>query len=816
MSMNIAVTGLNAATTDLNVISDNIANVNTTGFKSSRAEFGDMVNSAYNANGMGVLLEKTTQNFGQGSIATTGKDLDLAISGTGFFQLKTSDGDTVYSRAGAFTKSSAMGLNPLDPNDTGTGYSYLVNNQSQYLLGYGTVVSDPIATTKIKFDDLVLNQNASSPSATFSASDASSYNYATSLTTYDSEGVNHELQTFFRRVNTTTTLNTTNITINNSAAMPATKIAWNIYSLLDGKLSPSGQTLPPLTTSVVADTFTPANGQPSMTLVFDGAVGASQNPVGYITYTINSTTGSVVGTYVANTDVNQSLVFDLGRNATLSPSVRFTATSIGNSFISGIGTVADGSAATRSIAGAPDQLLRIDLSSMASKKTDTVGVSLNLASVQPRTEASSLLKYDITLENKSGLLVAPSANFSTSMLIYDGQGSSHTLKTVFKSVNVTAPVPPAATSTATIPATTDTNTWNVTYYLLDSNGVQRQVYDGGVWTFSDVNKPTFQGTLSGAAGTTFTPSSTGIKSIAFSSNDLGTGAPGFVATVSLDDVKIINPPSTSAKSNVNRLLATSLTADPAPINGQPPSMDPSIPANYNFTTATTVYDSLGNSHTMNLYFRKVADNNWTVYAQLPDVSTLANKIGSLTFDTTGNLLAVRDAFGFVNPDPAKAELMNILDIRFPNGSTPQNIAIDISKVTQFDSKSVTNSITQNGYKDGILNNVSVDAEGKIIAKYDNDKSQEMGQIALARFTNRDGLKRVGDNNWVQTSDSGEPVLRTPGTGSGKLVINALESSNVDLTQQLVSMISAQRNFQANAQVITTNSTLYQSILGATR
>lgn len=810
MSMNIAVTGLNAASTDLNVISDNIANVNTTGFKSSRAEFGDMVNSAYNANGMGVLLQKTSQNFSQGSIATTGKDLDLAISGTGFFQLKTSDGQIVYSRAGAFTQSEAMGLNPLDPTDTGTGYSYLVNNQSQYLLGYGTTISDPIATTKIKFDDLVLNQNATAPTAAFSASDASSYNYATSLTAYDSEGVNHELQTFFRRV-TGLSSATTIPTINNASAMPAAAnaITWNVYNLLDGKLSPSGQTLPPLTTTVGGDTFTPNNGQPAMTLVFDGS-STSKNPVGYITYTINSTTGSVIGTYVANSDINQSSVFDLGRNATLSPSLRFTATSIGTTFISGIGTVADGSAATRSIAGAPDQLLRIDLSSMASKKTDYVGVDLNLASVQPREEASTLLKYDITMENKSGLGVAPSASFSTSMLIYDGQGSSHTLKTVFESVNLPAG---GVTGTATVPATTDNNTWNVTYYLLDSNGVQRQVYDGGVWTFSDVNKPTFNGTLS---GTSFTAGGSAITSIAFSSNDLGTGAPGFVATVSLDDVKIINPASASAKSNVNRLLATSLTADPAPINGQPPSMDPSIPANYNFTTATTVYDSLGNSHTMNIYFRKVADNNWTVYAQFPDVSTLANKIGSLTFDTTGHLLAVRDAFGYSNPDPAKADLMNVLDIRFPNGSTPQNIALDLGEVTQFDSQSVTNSITQNGYKDGILNGVSIDAEGKIIAKYDNDKTQEMGQVALARFVNRDGLKRIGDNNWVQTSESGEPVLRIPGVGSGKLVVNALEGSNVDLTQQLVAMISAQRNFQANAQVITTNSTLYQSILGATR
>lgn len=768
MSMNIAFTGLSAATTDLTVISDNIANVNTTGFKASRAEFGDLVNTASEVNGMGVRLIRTSQSFSQGSIATTTNNFDLAIAGDGFFQVKMANGETAYTRAGAFTQSEAMGLNPFDWQDSGTGYSYLVNNKTEYLVGYGSVVSDPIATTQVKFDDLILNKNASQPTAPFDPSDRSSYNYATSLTVYDSEGVNHNLKTYFIRT--------------------ANASEWHTYNLLDGKLSPTGQVLPQVDANGNL-TNTPI---PSGTLNFDLTGKLVQNT------SYDPATGTMK-IYTPG-DENSgfiSLAFDLGRNATLAPTLRVAATQEGDTFISGVGTVANGSDVTRSVAGSPDQLLRIELASMAPKKTDEVGINLNLASAQERTEASTLLKFDILMENKNGLAASP-VEFSTSTLIYDGSGNAHTLKSVFTPTDAGGNL-----------SAVDSNIWTVKHYLLGPSGEVRnngQAYAGGTWQLSDVNEPK---RLDAGALTDADP-------IQLSKDALGTGDPGFVIAVDFSDVKIISPPNSDTKSSIGRVLATSLTADPPPKDGLAPTLDPSIPSNYNYTTATTIYDSLGNPHTMNLFFRKIADNNWTVYAHLPDVSTLASKIGSLTFDTKGNLLAVRDTFGYVSPDTAQADIMNILDVRFPNGSTPQNVAVDFGGVTQFDSTSVTNTIIQNGYKDGTLTGVSVTAEGEIIAKYDNDQRQVMGQASLAKFTNPESLHRIGDNNWTATEKSGEPVFRKPGVGVGKLVSNALEGSNVDLTQQLVAMISAQRNFQANAQVITTNSTLYQAILSSSR
>ena len=114
---------------------------------------------------------------------------------------------------------------------------------------------------------------------------------------------------------------------------------------------------------------------------------------------------------------------------------------------------------------------------------------------------------------------------------------------------------------------------------------------------------------------------------------------------------------------------------------------------------------------------------------------------------------------------------------------------------------------------GNLSRVEADESGNIVASYSNGKTQIMGQVVLARFANIQGLKRIGDNNWIETQDSGAAITGKPGNGTlGQVIAGALEGSNVELTKELVDMITAQRGFQANAQVINTTGTLYQAIL----
>ena len=186
-------------------------------------------------------------------------------------------------------------------------------------------------------------------------------------------------------------------------------------------------------------------------------------------------------------------------------------------------------------------------------------------------------------------------------------------------------------------------------------------------------------------------------------------------------------------------------------------------------------------------------------------------MGRLTFDSRGILIKATDNSGYT--DPQDNTLMNIFGISFGNGAGRQNTELNFADTTQFDSQSITNSLNQNGYTMGSLSIVEADESGNIVASYSNDQSQIMGQVVLARFAKTQDLKRVGDNNWIATQESGQAIVGKPGYGSlGQLVVGALEGSNVELTKELVNMITAQRSFQANTQVINTSGTLYQSIL----
>jgi flagellar hook protein FlgE len=122
-------------------------------------------------------------------------------------------------------------------------------------------------------------------------------------------------------------------------------------------------------------------------------------------------------------------------------------------------------------------------------------------------------------------------------------------------------------------------------------------------------------------------------------------------------------------------------------------------------------------------------------------------------------------------------------------------------------------LTQNGFTSGRLSGVDIDDTGIVRARYSNGQTKTLGQVALADFSNPQGLRPLGNSSWAESFSSGVPLLGTPGSGSlGVIQSGALEGSNVDLTSELVSMITAQRNFQANAQVITTADTVTQSII----
>ena len=221
------------------------------------------------------------------------------------------------------------------------------------------------------------------------------------------------------------------------------------------------------------------------------------------------------------------------------------------------------------------------------------------------------------------------------------------------------------------------------------------------------------------------------------------------------------------------------------------------PTTYNSSTALTVYDSLGNSHIMSLYFRKTAANAWNVYAGLDGAAPGA--ASAMTFTSAGAV----NTGGTVGP------------LAFPvtTGANALSITLDMTTATQFGSTFGVNSMTQDGYTSGRLSGLSISTEGVIQGRYSNGQSRDLGQIVLTNFANPNGLQSLGANQWSETAVSGQPLIGAPNSGSlGALQSAAVEESNIDLTGELVNMITAQRNYQANAQSIKTQDAIMQTLV----
>lgn len=237
---------------------------------------------------------------------------------------------------------------------------------------------------------------------------------------------------------------------------------------------------------------------------------------------------------------------------------------------------------------------------------------------------------------------------------------------------------------------------------------------------------------------------------------------------------------------------------------------PPVTPRTTYGTSLTTFDSQGNEFPVNLYFVKVADtatNNWEVYDSLTAATPIQDVSGTptsliLKFDSSGTLIS-----------PTAAALPKIT-IPTTGGITPDIVAtLDISKVTQFASSSAVIGITQNGYTAGDLTGVSIDQKGILTTTYSNGQTQRLAQISLADFRNPQGLAPISGGAWVETFTSGQAIQGKPLEGKfGELRPGALEESNVDLTAELVAMMTAQRSYQANVQTIKTQDQAVQALV----
>lgn len=261
--------------------------------------------------------------------------------------------------------------------------------------------------------------------------------------------------------------------------------------------------------------------------------------------------------------------------------------------------------------------------------------------------------------------------------------------------------------------------------------------------------------------------------------------------------------------------------------------DPNDPASYNSSTSVTTYDSLGNPHTMTQFFEKTGPNSWNMHVlidgrAIDDPTTDTPTTIPLTFTSAGKLdlgalgsatlpAGVTVDNGILSFDawaPAAKDTTQEPPVWLGSGAdSPQTFTLDMRDATQYANAFAVTKVAQNGYTTGELSGIEIDDTGTIFARYTNGQSKVQGQVILADFANVQGLTPVGKTQWVQSLESGEPV-RNPGrTGTlGAIQAGALEDSNVELSDQLVNLIVAQRNYQANAKTIETNSAITQTII----
>lgn len=280
-----------------------------------------------------------------------------------------------------------------------------------------------------------------------------------------------------------------------------------------------------------------------------------------------------------------------------------------------------------------------------------------------------------------------------------------------------------------------------------------------------------------------------------------------------------------AKATTSGNMTANLTSTHNVITG---AFDPQKPDTYSFVNNMTTFDSLGNRHNINVYFVKTAEdatggNTWSVYtkdssATLQDASkpfdptdpAAASIRGTMVFDTNGALKNVTPTGGATST----TDFNMTIPMGVVNGAPAQNFALNVAGSKQ--QNTGTDSIVaqnQTGYAAGEFTGFQINSNGSVVGTYSNQQTQLLGQIVMVNFANPEGLSSEGDNVWKETLSSGNPILGTAGSGGfGTLTSGALESSNVDLSKELVNMIVAQRNYQSNAQTIKTQDQILQTLV----
>ena len=317
---------------------------------------------------------------------------------------------------------------------------------------------------------------------------------------------------------------------------------------------------------------------------------------------------------------------------------------------------------------------------------------------------------------------------------------------------------------------------------------------------------------------------------------------GNSTSVSLTTTQPIKIPDTAGSPVMSGKVGLQMNLNVGESALDPAAFDPTNPDTFNNSTSVTIYDSLGESHIMTTYFIKpeegsyTGESNWVAYYAVDGKPVnLDGAAGQYSVDTTGDgiidgtrnaqtaggwtgaVIKFNDAGAYTGSSPAviNTEVLGVggANVLGPGADGSQAVTVNFNNPTQYASPFEVTELTQNGTTVGRLTNVGIGADGLVTASYSNGSTVPLSRVALVRFANEQGLTQVGNTSWKASLDSGPALAGEANSGTfGSIRSSALEQSNVDLTTELVDLISAQRNFQANSRTLEVNNTLNQTVL----
>ncbi len=279
-------------------------------------------------------------------------------------------------------------------------------------------------------------------------------------------------------------------------------------------------------------------------------------------------------------------------------------------------------------------------------------------------------------------------------------------------------------------------------------------------------------------------------------------------TIPISDIAPQATGTSASATGVEAELKLDSTEDPIAT-----AFDSADPTTYNYSTSTSIYDSLGNASILTMYFQKTAASTWDVHTTLtpPDgtpVDITPATVPTIVFDSDGLIDAT-----------ASTELTNgaftqtITAGQLGTGASAMSFAVDFTGTVQWGGESTVIDLAQDGFASGSLTGFTISDDGILLGRYSNGQSKNLAQLVLANFRNPQGLQPQGNNVWAESATSGPALLGVPQSGQfGAIQSSAVEDSNVDLTAELVNMITAQRVYQANAQTIKTQDAVLQTLV----